>query len=92
MYMKTGEIIRTVMKDKGVTQVALAAMMGFSSQGTVGNMLKRENIDTDVLIGILDKLGYEVVVQPKTQGQRKAGSIVIEASGKESVRSKGGNK
>lgn len=87
--MKTSEILKVAMKEKGVTQVALAFMMGFSSQGSIGNMLKRENMDSDVFVELLDNLGYEVVVQPKTQGQRKAGSMVVETSGKESVRRKG---
>ncbi|MGN1341418.1 MAG: hypothetical protein ACI4WS_14085 [Oscillospiraceae bacterium] len=34
-----------------------------------------------MLVKLLDCLDYEVVVQPKTQGKRKDGAIVLEPSG-----------
>lgn len=90
--MKTGEIIKAALEERGVTGTALASMMGYTSTGAVSNMIKRDKLDTDVLVEVLDKLGFEVVIQPKTQGQRKAGSMVLEASGKERIKRRGGDK
>ena len=78
--MTSREAIRTVLADKKVTQVKLAEMMGYATQAAVNNRLN-SNISCDLLIQWLDKLDYEVVVQPKTSGKRKEGSIVLEPSG-----------
>lgn len=80
-HMTASEAIRTVLADKKVTQVKLAEMMGYNSQGTVGNALRNDNFSANVLLQWLDKLGYEAVIQPKTSGKRKEGSIVLEPSG-----------
>lgn len=78
--MTTSEAIKTALSDKKVTQSKLAEMMGYASQAAIGNRLN-SNISCELLIQMLDKLGYEVVVQPKTQGKRKDGAIVLEPSG-----------
>ena len=78
--MKSGEVIRTILKEKNITQTEFAKIMGYASQGAVGNKLKQDST-TAVFAEMLDKLGYEVVVQPKTQGKRKDGAIVLEPSG-----------
>lgn len=78
--MTAKDAIKAAMSDKKVTQTLLAEMMGYSSQGAVGNRLN-SNISCNLLVQMLDKLGYEVVVQPKTSGKRKEGSIVLEPSG-----------
>lgn len=75
--MTTSEIIKTIMKEKGVKQNALSAAMGHNSPSAIYNILQRNNMDTDNLVKILDLLDYEVVVQPKTQGKRKEGSMVL---------------
>lgn len=79
--MTAATAIKKVMKDTNTTQNRMAEMMGYSSQGTVGNALRNDNFSTNVLLQWFDKLGYEVVVQPKTQGKRKDGAIVLEPSG-----------
>lgn len=79
--MTAATAIKKVMKETNTTQNRMAEMMGYSSQGTVGNALRNGNFSTNVLLQWLDKLGYEVVVQPKTSGKRKEGAIVLEPSG-----------
>ena len=78
--MTPTEAIKAALSDKRVTQTKLAEMMGYATQAAVGNRLNSK-ISCDLLIEILEKLDYEVVIQPKTQGKRKEGSIVLEPSG-----------
>lgn len=78
--MKASEALRTALADKRVTQTKLAEMMGYASSAAIRNRLN-SNISCELLIQMLDKLDYEVVVQPKTQGKRKDGAIVLEPSG-----------
>lgn len=78
--MNAADAIKAALADKKVTQKRLAEMMGYSGQTAVGNRLNSK-ISCDLLIEMLEKLDYEVVIQPKTQGKRKEGSIVLEPSG-----------
>ena len=80
-HMTASEAIRTAMKEANVTQNDLAELMGYNSQGTIGNALRISNFTTNTFLRWLDCLDYEVVVQPKTSGKRKEGSIVLEPSG-----------
>ena len=80
-HMTASEAIRTAMKEAKITQNDLAELMGYNSQGTVGNALRSNNFTTNTFIRWLDCLDYEVVVQPKTSGKRKEGSIVLDPSG-----------
>ena len=74
--MKTGEILKAVLKERGVTQTKLAEMMGYASQSAIGNKVK-DGCNTNLFVEFMDKLGYEVVVQPKTQGKRKDGAMLL---------------
>ena len=78
--MVISETVKEVLRNTKTTQARLAELMGYKSQGTVGNALKAR-LSAEMLVQWLDKLGYEVVVQPKTQGKRKDGAIVLEPSG-----------
>lgn len=87
--MTPNESLRAVMKERKVTQTNMAALMGYSAQGALANRLNSK-ISCDLLIEMLEKLDYEVVIQPKTQGKRKEGSIVLEPSGLPDGRKKKG--
>ncbi len=78
--MTSKEAIKTAMACKRVTQDKLASMMGYCTSSGIRNRLDSK-ISCDLLIQMLDCLDYEVVVQPKTSGKRKEGSIVLEPSG-----------
>lgn len=79
-YKTATNAIRDIMAEKRITQAKLAETMGYSSQSGVRSRLDSK-ISCDLLIQMLDCLDYEVVVQPKTSGKRKEGSIVLEPSG-----------
>lgn len=76
--MKSNDAIRKAMKEKGFTQAQMAKAIGKPSANAVGARLNSDNLSANTMVEMLDILGYELVVQPKTQGQRKEGSIVIE--------------
>ena len=78
--MTATDAIKDAMAEKRVTQTKLATMMGYASSAGIRSRLN-SNISCDLLVQILDHLDYEVVVQPKTSGKRKEGSIVLEPSG-----------
>ena len=78
--MKPYDTLNAVMGEKKVTQSRLAELAGLASQGSISNIATKK-ISCDMLVKLLDCLDYEVVVQPKTQGKRKDGAIVLEPSG-----------
>ncbi len=78
--MTANDALKTAMQDKKITQKKLAEYMGYSAQGCLASRLKGK-MSCDLLVQLLDCLDYEVVVQPKTQGKRKDGAIVLEPSG-----------
>ena len=62
--MNFNEIIRTAMKETNTTQTQLGNLLGVR-QSTIGNSLSRNDIYANTLVHMLDKLGYEVVIQKK---------------------------
>lgn len=78
--MTATDALKTVMREKKVTQERLSKTAGYSAQSCLASRLKGK-ISCDLLIQLLEHLDYEVVVQPKTSGKRKDGSIVLEPSG-----------
>lgn len=78
--MKPYETLKEVMSEKKITQSKLAELAGLASQGSISNIATKK-ISCDMLVKLLDCLDYEVVVQPKTQGKRKDGAMVLEPSG-----------
>ena len=66
--MKIGEAIKTAMKSKKITQTTLAEMVGVKSQSVIAERLKMDNISINVVLDMLDAVGYEMVIVPKTEG------------------------
>lgn len=81
--MDAKEIVKQALKERGISQTQLASMLGYTAAAGVTNRLcaSSKDISCDLFAKMLDTIGYEVVVQPKTQGKRKEGSIVLEPSG-----------
>lgn len=74
--MNAGEVIKTAMKAKGMTQTQMAKLLN-KTQSVIATRLNNGNISADVMCEMLDLLGYELVVQPKKRGKRADGQIVI---------------
>ncbi len=66
--MKIGEAIKTAMKRKKITQTTLAEMVGVKSQSVIAERLKMDNISINVVLDMLDAVGYKMVIVPKTEG------------------------
>lgn len=69
--MTEKELIRRGMKAKGVTQEELAKMYGYTVQSTIGTILKPgTSMRVDVMVRMLDLLGYEVKIFDKETGEK----------------------
>lgn len=66
--MKIGEAIKIAMKSKKITQTTLAEMVGVKSQSVIAERLKMDNISINVVLDMLDAVGYEMVIVPKAEG------------------------
>lgn len=75
--MTIGKAIRDVMKKRGVTQIEMRDKLGYKAQSAVAKML-RSDMQASNAIRMLDIVGYEIIIQPKsTRGKRATGSYVI---------------
>lgn len=71
--------IKKILKDKKITQTALAEKLGYDNQSSVGMPLSNNNITLNLLLDWLEELDYELAVQPKRgAGKRKDGEYLIE--------------
>ena len=62
--MKSNEIVKAIMKNDQLSQMALAEKMGYSHQSGVGNALQRENkISVEMFLNMLNTMGYDLVVR-----------------------------
>lgn len=76
--MKINKAISKIMKQTGFTQIRMAHAIGKSKATDISSRLNHGNMSFDKAVEMLSVLGYEIVVQPITSGQRKEGAIVID--------------
>lgn len=75
--MKFNDIIRSAMKQTGITQVQLGEKLGVR-QTAISNTVVRPGTTVSKFVIIMDALGYDVVVKPrKGDGE----SMVVTAEG-----------
>lgn len=60
------EIIKTLMKSKGLNNIQMAELLGIKPQSFT-NKLFRDSYTVDELIKILDILDCKLVIQPKPE-------------------------
>lgn len=72
------EILRTLIRESGLTGDQIAKMLGYPDGRYIGAKLNIKNMTTQAVAEIAEALGYELVLQPKTSGRRKEGQHVIE--------------
>lgn len=65
--MKIGEAIKNAMKSKKITQTTLAERVGVKSQSVIAERLKMDNISVNVVLDMLDAIGYEMMIVPKDE-------------------------
>lgn len=73
------EAIKSVMKEQGTTYVTMAKALNKKRGNDVSAVLckKSGNMNTNMVIQMLDVLGYELVVQKRKPGGRRDDQIVI---------------
>jgi len=59
--MSENELVRAAMRERGMTQKVLADRMG-TSQNNLSANLNRKRMSVEVFKGVLDALGYDVIV------------------------------
>lgn len=75
--MTINKIIAACMKEKNVTQQAMAKAINKDKATDVSARLASKNMTFSKAIEMLEVMGYEVVVQEKRQGRRVDGQMVV---------------
>ncbi len=65
--MKHTDAIKMIMKEMNVTQQDIATELGFSNPSAISLLLNRRTGKVARIVNILDVLGYELAVRPKTE-------------------------
>ena len=76
--MFINKAIRAVMKEKNVTLLTMAKMLGKERGNDISSRLRSNNLSFDKAVEMLDVLGYEIVIQERKPGARRADQIVID--------------
>lgn len=78
--MKLSKAIKLAMKDTKTTQQQLADRLGLTSQSVIAQRLRMDNLSVDVVLDMLDELGFELVIQTRKRGRRPEGQYLIDRS------------
>ena len=65
--MKHTDALKLIMKNENVLQQDIATALGMNAQSTISRLLNRDGGRVARIIDILDVLGYELAVRPKTE-------------------------
>lgn len=65
--MNEKQVLREAMKAKGISQSDLAKAAGYKTQSHIANILARPSMRVDVLIRLLDAMGYEMIIRSKEE-------------------------
>lgn len=76
--MQINKAIRQVMRDKGVSLLSMAKAIGKERWNDVSSRLNIPNMTINNVVEMLDVLGYEIVIQERKPGARRADQIVID--------------
>lgn len=76
--MQINKAIRSLMKEKNISLISMAKAIGKQRGNDVSSRLLSPNMTFDKAVEMLDVLGYEVVIQERKPGARRADQIVID--------------
>lgn len=76
--MQINKAIRRIMKDKGITLLAMAKAIGKERGNDISSRLNSPNMTFKNAVEMLDVMGYEIVIQERNLGIRKAEQILID--------------
>lgn len=81
--MKVNKAIREVMRQKGMSLSSMESSLGIVPKentkkgNSISARLNSDNLTFNTAVGMLNILGYEIVIQEKRQGNRRTDQIVI---------------
>ena len=78
LTMKINRAIRNIMSEKGVSLLTMAKAIGKSRGNDISARLVNSNMSFDKAVEMLNVLGYEIVIQERKPGTRRADQIVID--------------
>ena len=76
--MQINKAIRQAMRDKGVTLVMMAKSIGKVRGNDISARRANPNMSFGKAVEMLDVLGYEIIIQERRPGARRADQIVID--------------
>lgn len=76
--MLINKAIRELMKKKDMSLLVMAKALGKEKGNDISARLSHSNMSFDKAVEMLDILGYEIVLQERKQGGRRADQIVID--------------
>ena len=66
--MKHTDAIKKILKENNLTQLDVATALELNTPSTISRLLNRDGGRVARIIDILDVIGYELAVRPKTKG------------------------
>ena len=76
--MKINKAIRELMVQKKMSLTAMAKALNKERGNDISARLNNGNMSFDKAVEMLNVLGYEIVIQEKKQGGRRADQVVID--------------
>lgn len=75
--MLINQIIKTLMKEEGFTQTQMAVAIGKELPNEISARLASKNMTFKSAVEMLSVLGYEVIVQKKSQGAKRKDQHIV---------------
>lgn len=76
--MFINKAIRNIMKEKNVSLLTMAKALGKERGNEISSRLRSTNLSFNSAVEMLSALGYEIVIQERKPGVRRADQIVID--------------
>lgn len=76
--MQINKAIRQVMREKGVSLLSMAKSIGKGRENDISARPINTNMTFDKAVEMLNVLGYEIVIQERRPGAKRADQIVID--------------
>lgn len=76
--MYINKAIRELMKTKNVSLLTMAKALGKERGNEISSRLRSTNLSFNSVVEMLSALGYEIVIQERKPGVRRADQIVID--------------
>ena len=74
--MTEKDIVREIMKNKGISQKELAKLLGYNTQSGVAERLAGKSMRVDTFVSFLEVLGYKLVVVSNSPNKDKSKWVV----------------